>query len=678
MVGHSLPILVSQALVVVALVYVEQGRAFLLLGNSVALLYLMAIGPITTVVFSRVLARRVDPDLDPAPDRPDRLRWLALQCGSVIAGLVSGFLPAGLIEKYVSGVCGVPRQMIDSYRGSAATVTMLVVAIGLNSYLIWRIKYRKSEGTTTRDVWLLLTVWLAAWAGNRVSSSYHLLVFGGVLVALTALLTLTVLTGPAPDRTRGGILEWRATTVAIVSLGAGVFLAIFPDSVSSGVALWIVLQFWTAAAVLLTVLLKRLWSDHLTWFFVALALLATGVIAFSGRLFQARDVRLLAGKPSARPLLDEYAKDWIQRRRLAMSGDSKTYPIILVAAAGGGIRAAYWTANLLAAFQDREPDFADHVFAISGVSGGSVGAAVFTALIKADCKPCLPHARTILAQDFLAPALAGLLTRDVVSTVFHDVNLPDRGVALEQKFEQAWQDDMHTRTFEEPFDDLWDERHKAPTLFLNATEAGSAQRAVFSNVSLAGIPSAAGSTQEVAEKLRLRLSTAMLLSARFPYISPEGQVGPANGSMRFVDGGYFDNSGAATLLDVVRSLRIAVRDLGASKRFRLVTLVIRNEPIPIPGCSPKPEHGGFGTPLAILDKLRSQRAEQFTSQLHTLIEEQKDDRFLDSFRPESGGAEFPLGWTLPEATVKEMDGQIAKRMKDGVRPIADLPPSLQH
>ena len=55
--------------------------------------------------------------------------------------------------------------------------------------------------------------------------------------------------------------------------------------------------------------------------------------------------------------------------------------MFLVTAKGGGIRAAYWTAALLTALQDANPEFADHVFAVSGVSGGSVGAGVFAGLL---------------------------------------------------------------------------------------------------------------------------------------------------------------------------------------------------------------------------------------------------------------------------------------------------------
>src|SRR5262249_7462795 len=50
----------------------------------------------------------------------------------------------------------------------------------------------------------------------------------------------------------------------------------------------------------------------------------------------------------------------------------------LGAAEGGGIRAAYWTALELASLHELDPEFDRSTFAISGISGGSVGATVYT------------------------------------------------------------------------------------------------------------------------------------------------------------------------------------------------------------------------------------------------------------------------------------------------------------
>ena len=58
------------------------------------------------------------------------------------------------------------------------------------------------------------------------------------------------------------------------------------------------------------------------------------------------------------------------------------YPVYLVAAQGGGMYAAYQTAVFLARLQDNCPAFRNHLFAISSVSGGSVGAATFVSALR--------------------------------------------------------------------------------------------------------------------------------------------------------------------------------------------------------------------------------------------------------------------------------------------------------
>jgi hypothetical protein len=92
---------------------------------------------------------------------------------------------------------------------------------------------------------------------------------------------------------------------------------------------------------------------------------------------------------------------------------------------------------------------------------------------------------------------------------------------LERKFEHAWCNVMHTSTLEESFDQLWntDPGLAPPILFFNSTEAASAERVVFTNISMAGVPGLNAKIEAVAQSLPLRLSTAMLLSARDSRIS---------------------------------------------------------------------------------------------------------------------------------------------------------------
>jgi hypothetical protein len=109
------------------------------------------------------------------------------------------------------------------------------------------------------------------------------------------------------------------------------------------------------------------------------------------------------------------------------------YPVILVSAEGGGIRAAFFTAVTLARLVDRCPGIANHIFAISGVSGGAMGAAVFAATMKVmppdlmsktcDLKENAPPVyenavASVLSDDYLSPILARALFRTRFSSSF--------------------------------------------------------------------------------------------------------------------------------------------------------------------------------------------------------------------------------------------------------------------
>ena len=97
-----------------------------------------------------------------------------------------------------------------------------------------------------------------------------------------------------------------------------------------------------------------------------------------------------------------------------------------------------------------------YLFAISGVSGGSVGATAFeAALTRRDENQCkaskegdqkCPRATDFLKEDFLAPALASLVFQDAPSSFLPDFGQGDRGTALEKSFERA-SNDLLARPF---------------------------------------------------------------------------------------------------------------------------------------------------------------------------------------------------------------------------------------
>ena len=120
-----------------------------------------------------------------------------------------------------------------------------------------------------------------------------------------------------------------------------------------------------------------------------------------------------------------------------------------------------------------------------------------------------------------------------------------------------------------------------PALFLNSTEPDTGQRIVNSHVVIdPGFSSALSLPNRLATE-SLRLSTAVLLSARFPAISPIGSLkgDSKSGPVHIVDGGYVDNSGTLTAKEVAEALVRSAARLGLRKQIRIVAVVITDDPI---------------------------------------------------------------------------------------------------
>ena len=211
--------------------------------------------------------------------------------------------------------------------------------------------------------------------------------------------------------------------------------------------------------------------------------------------------------------LGSHFSTWITEG-LADWPDDKPYPVFLVAAEGGGIRAAYWPAILLGELQDKNPGFSDHVYAISGVSGGSLGAAVFAALVKGqktnqvlNCAegesdqtagPTRRCAQTMLSRDFLAPTVGYMLYPDMLAR-FLPVSLEsfDRSLGLEESWQRAWREAVTegngeaqgpiSNQFGDGFSTLWTAGGaRVPALFLNSTWVETGKRVIASNVRIVG------------------------------------------------------------------------------------------------------------------------------------------------------------------------------------------------
>src|SRR5262249_55951096 len=80
--------------------------------------------------------------------------------------------------------------------------------------------------------------------------------------------------------------------------------------------------------------------------------------------------------------LQQQFKTWVAHRSSDIGKHTKDdpYPVFIVAVEGGGIYAAVAAALFLSKVQSDQPDFVEHLFAISAVSGGAIGASIFQAL----------------------------------------------------------------------------------------------------------------------------------------------------------------------------------------------------------------------------------------------------------------------------------------------------------
>lgn len=405
-------------------------------------------------------------------------------------------------------------------------------------------------------------------------------------------------------------------------------------------------------------------------------------------------VRTLDGElPMQRQPVDKKFEDWYARLAAKYPGEA-SHPVFIVATEGGGIRAAYWTASVLAALQDQAPQFSDHLFAISSVSGGSLGATVFTALVADnqrtgvvdDCHDQRDNtsyrlaARQMLSNDFLAPTLASMLHADFVQRFLPIGFIPDRAKALETGWESAWRRSVLKAGGPDDFFSggllkMYAERTDVllPSLFLNGTSVESGNRIIASNCDLQDQQIPQVTDLFASLKRDMRLSTSAHNSARFTYVSPAGTVHANGGKIleHVVDGGYFENSGAATAADLVAILQKSRTPSPFTIHLILIKFTARlsdahkgKECVTYPMRSPKPE--GFMnetlSPLRALLATRGARGELAYSEALRLPVTSHEFVLTQA----SKGIILPLGWLLSDRTRNAIDLQVGPKVPDGL------------
>jgi hypothetical protein len=303
----------------------------------------------------------------------------------------------------------------------------------------------------------------------------------------------------------------------------------------------------------------------------------------------------------------EYLNNWVLSRPEI---DSCTnYPMYIVLANGGASRSAYWVASVLGKLEDAsirkgESRFSRQLFCLSGSSGGGVGIASFySMLLHQDVKQQAPSfeksARDFLGQDYLTFTLARMLGPDFFNYIpLLNLIVPDddRADALELAFEKAKDNGSYAVGFDSTYFDQCitqkGQQNKLPILFINTTRVKDGNPGIVSTILLS--PELFNRRIDVIGLLQpdktIRLSTAAILGARFPFISPAGRIDSYSGqgqppninsntlrSHYFVDGGYFDNSGAGVVQEMIRAMlqvTVNTKDSVMKKRFAKLSIVV--------------------------------------------------------------------------------------------------------
>jgi hypothetical protein len=384
----------------------------------------------------------------------------------------------------------------------------------------------------------------------------------------------------------------------------------------------------------------------------------------------------------------------------------KIRPLVLVSAVGGGVRAAYWTALVLNCLVDapsscggkgRSPVDPRSIFAASGASGGSLGLVDYTTRQEHPTDVGKDWVRQTLGGDFLGPTFARMFLVDAPNAFVRATFWDDRAATLEKAWERPWK---HPAS--DLGEGLYQRGKRFPILLLNGTSVVDGCRFETSVLSVAaGDLLASGSapstgpvddcrstasvdpltgastgsqrnpwvlsaTKDILDYLcpgqDVRLSTAALLSARFPYISPSGKIGCANyhnDPAYVVDGGYYDNTAVSPLIELWTRLRTLVAAWNRDHTDACIVpflVEIDNHyaqpAAPVAGARPHE----LTIPLTTLGTVRD--AHEANSSVEAALSlSPRDVAFI--YPRSHPGTEAPLGWTLSSTSRTDLEQQLS-------------------
>ncbi|GEP34692.1 hypothetical protein NSZ01_24600 [Nocardioides szechwanensis] len=517
-------------------------------------------------------------------------------------------------------------------------------------------------------------------------------------------------------------VSWLALALSTL---AGLLLALLPGWAAAGLGVIATFQLALGSLSILiasvVVITQRPGAPEAFWFtprtlaftpttsLVVLACLATAVAGTGDDVHPVRDgpndagIGVRAGVPV---LLDQWlAADPDGVCETELEGQ-RVRPLVMYAAEGGGIRAAYWTASgvdQIAALTPG-PEVCGGAFVSSGASGGALGLAIASVRDPGDAREAV---RQISGPDGLTEAVTGMVLRDTIFAAT-GIGLPSFGA--EGRDDATWADRaaLIEESWEEQIPELrepwlqargsWSWGITGP-LVLNSTSSTTGCRALVSQVALGemtrsgcGEPTdVAGSSDLVACTGQLYTSTAALLASRFPFVTPAGSEECAGVDQQYVDGGYAENTGIGTLVDLAPQVLPWVRahndcvlmagpDCGARPTTLVVPLLVYFDngsgsdlaaPTPEPALEVlvpvatalKAKKSLYSTDSQLQRATAALATDQLWSvdgsDLVSRVDEWRAHSVFVVYQATSPGIAGPLGWVLSTASQRPMDDALA-------------------
>ncbi len=386
-----------------------------------------------------------------------------------------------------------------------------------------------------------------------------------------------------------------------------------------------------------------------------------------------------------RPELTEHFRKWLDnyikngKNNCYEKDGTHFYPIVFVCAEGGALRTGAYTAMLLSCLQDsltfsNKCDLKQSICCFSGVSGGSLGLSFFNSITYLSKKKELSNdtlskiTKKFFSKDFLAPVLGKMFYGEIINSLIPvTFRRFDRAIALEEIWESSYRgiiDSKSQNYFAGDCRTLFNATQQGPALFINTTEIETGRQCWISNVKTNTDIFLDKEHDLLAYKIKngINYSTMINFSTRFPLISPAGCLEEdKTKGWHYVDGGYYENSGTGTMIEIYKVLQPIFKEYARKNIFiKPYALVLRF------GTDKGSNDGNMSSGNAITEimagiyNVRGGRTEYSVKELQRLIKMDNPSGFIQLCLEEDGN-KVPMNWVLSEKSLDNIKYDITQK-----------------